>query len=101
MSFDGGTLAVPSFFSSGLIRLTAYASLTELPPSLTSLPTSVALDLASGSVASGAVVVRGLPWTGFMARTFENGTLTCGSISCQGNYSGIFPHRRLRELGRN
>lgn len=95
---DGGTLAVPSFFSSGRLGLTFDPIVV---PSLTSLPTSIALDLASGSVTSGSVVMRGLPWTGFMARTFENGTLTCGSINCQGNYSGIFPHRRERLAGRN
>jgi hypothetical protein len=34
----------------------------------------------------------GLPATGFMVRTFSNGTLTCGTASCQGNYASLFNH---------
>ena len=39
-----------------------------------------------------AVTFLGLPVTGFMVRTFDNGTLTCATGSCQGNYSALFPH---------
>ncbi len=38
------------------------------------------------------VTFFGLPVTGFMVRTFDNGTLTCATGSCQGNYSALFPH---------
>ena len=36
---------------------------------------------------------RGLPVIGFMARTLSNGTLTCGTASCQGNYGSLFDHK--------
>jgi hypothetical protein len=38
----------------------------------------------------------GLPVIGFMVRTFRNGTLSCGSGACQGNYGGAFPHKYKR-----
>lgn len=34
----------------------------------------------------------GLPVTGFMIRTFSNGTLTCTTGACQGNYASLFDH---------
>jgi hypothetical protein len=42
--------------------------------------------------------IKGLPAIGFMVRTFRNGTLTCGSTSCQGNYGGSFAHKGARVL---
>jgi hypothetical protein len=41
---------------------------------------------------AGAGTFFGLPVTGFMVRTFANGTLTCGTAACQGNYSALFNH---------
>ena len=41
---------------------------------------------------TGDVTFFGLPVTGFMVRTFVNGTLTCGTGACQGNYGGLFVH---------
>jgi hypothetical protein len=38
----------------------------------------------------------GLPIIGFMVETFLNGTLSCGSATCQGNYGGTFPHTTSR-----
>lgn len=37
-------------------------------------------------------VFFGLPVTGFMIRTFSNGTLTCATGACQGNYASLFDH---------
>ena len=34
----------------------------------------------------------GLPTLGFMIRTFDNGNLTCGTATCQGNYGAIENH---------
>ncbi|HZZ94539.1 MAG TPA: hypothetical protein VFE23_18390 [Usitatibacter sp.] len=34
----------------------------------------------------------GLPVTGFMIRNFANGSLTCGTATCQGNYGSLFNH---------
>lgn len=47
--------------------------------------------------AAGPVVFNGLPVTGFMVRTFNNGTLQCTGASgtagtCQGTYSALFNH---------
>ncbi len=47
---------------------------------------------AFGAPVTGDVTFFGLPVTGFAMRTFTNGTLTCGSGSCQGNYGGLFVH---------
>ena len=40
----------------------------------------------------GAVTFFGLPVTGFMIRNFQNGSLTCGTATCQGNYGSLFNH---------
>ena len=50
--------------------------------------------LPTGQVnfAANPTTYLGLPSTGFMIRTFSNGTLTCGSGTCQGNYASLFDH---------
>lgn len=63
---------------------------------LQSLATTTVRDMRTDRLTTGALVVRGLPMTGLMVRTFLNGTLTCGSIACQGNYGGSFAHRYRR-----
>jgi hypothetical protein len=63
---------------------------------LRSLPVTTIRDMRNDTLAAGEMVVRGLPVVGFMVRTFLNGTLTCGSINCQGNYGGSFVHRYRR-----
>jgi hypothetical protein len=62
---------------------------------LTSQPSSTWVDLRTGATGTGAVTLLGYPTIGFMVRTFENGTLSCGAASCQGNYASAFPHRRV------
>jgi hypothetical protein len=49
-------------------------------------------------LANGTVYL-GLPVTGFMIRTFANGTLTCTSGACQGNYASIFDHAYRNLIG--
>jgi len=63
---------------------------------LRSLPVTTMRDMRNDTLSAGELVVRGLPVVGFMARTFLNGTLTCGSTACQGNYGGSFVHRYRR-----
>jgi len=46
----------------------------------------------TGAGIVGAQRFLGLPVTGFMIRTFSNGTLTCTSGACQGNYASLFAH---------
>ena len=45
-----------------------------------------------GGLTTGAQTFHGLPVVGFMIRTFANGTLTCGTATCQGNYGGSVSH---------
>jgi hypothetical protein len=47
---------------------------------------------AAGAPTAGVATFFGLPVTGFMVRTFANGSLTCGSAACQGNYGAAFTH---------
>jgi hypothetical protein len=53
---------------------------------------SVGSDVLAATVVPGAPVFYGLPVTGFMIRTFSNGTLACSTGSCQGNYASLFDH---------
>jgi len=46
----------------------------------------------AGATFATAITFAGLPVVGFMVRTFSNGTLSCGTASCQGNYSGLVNH---------
>lgn len=61
----------------------------------TAVGTNVAA-IAAGT--AGAQTFFGLPSTGFMIRTFDNGTLTCSSGSCQGNYSALFRHSYITTI---
>ena len=51
-------------------------------------------DLLTTSITGSATPVTffGLPVTGFMVRTFSNGTVQCAAGNCQGNYGGLFQH---------
>ena len=81
-SFENGRMSLGPQFSSSIV----------------SLASSTALDLRTGTTASGRYAIKGWPATGFMARVFENGNLSCGAITCQGNYGGSFKHRRVRVI---
>jgi hypothetical protein len=82
-----GALLVPSSYNAGRISLRILTAYT-----MDSLPSSVAVDMQTGTTVQSSFRIFGLPVTGFMARTFENGTLTCGGSTCQGNYASAFPH---------
>jgi hypothetical protein len=75
-------------FQNGWITMYAAYSLP-----LISLPTSTRIDIAGGQVTAGTHTFVGLPVVGFSARTFTNGTLSCGAGSCQGNYGSGFAFR--------
>lgn len=66
--------------------------------SLTSLTSSTKTTVSTGAVVAGAHTFTGLPMTGFMVRTLENGTLNCSTGSCQGNYGGNMPLRFTRTI---
>ncbi len=83
--------------SSGWATLSPF-NVPGPPPQVTSQPSSSRMTLATGAVTNGAHVFTGLPVIGFGARTFQNGLLQCGSISCQGNYGAAFPLKYLRKI---
>jgi hypothetical protein len=88
-----GALLVPASFEAGRISLRIEAG-----AGMTSLATSIAVDMQTGAATQSAYRLFGLPLTGFMARTFENGTLSCDATSCQGNYSAAFVHDKTRAI---
>lgn len=54
---------------------------------------SITTPISTGVGAAGSQTFSGLPVMGFMVRTFNNGTLTCGTASCQGTYGSAFDHK--------
>ncbi len=91
--FARGSLPVTPTFQHGWIRLSAPDA-----ASLTSLASSTRMDLATGRQVVGAHQFAGLPVVGLSAWTLQNGTLSCGAGSCQGNYGGAFPLKYLRTI---
>jgi hypothetical protein len=61
-------------------------------------------DASTGSLdapvltAGVAVTFFGLPVTGFAVRNFANGSLTCSTGICQGNYGGLFQHSYVNRI---
>jgi hypothetical protein len=53
---------------------------------------------APGAAAAGAQTYLGLPVVGFAVRTFNNGSLSCGTATCQGNYGGLFTHNYIQTI---
>jgi hypothetical protein len=88
-----GGIGVPENFFNGRLSLQFDAMGT-----VSSLPGSSWVDLATGATGSGSVSLFGLPVAGFMVRTFENGTLSCSGGACQGNYASAMPHRRIMRI---
>lgn len=79
-------LGIRSGFNNGWMRLSAFESRV-----INSLPQSSRLDLATGVATQGAHTYRGLPASGIMVRSLQNGLLSCGGQTCQGNYGGSVP----------
>lgn len=88
-----GGIDVPGDFSNGRLKLQFDGQ-----GPVSSLPGSSWVDMATGTVGTGAVSMPGYPAAGFVVRTFNNGTLSCGSGACQGNYASAMPHRRLTRI---
>ena len=84
------SVGVSSTFQNGWMRV-HFSDLNASGVGLVSDVTSVTV---TNAVAGAAAVqtYHGLPVVGFMIRTFNNGTLTCGTASCQGNYGGSVGH---------
>jgi hypothetical protein len=92
MGFNG-RFPVAAGFQNGWMRIVPSSTMP-----LTSEASSTRIDIATGAVASGAHVYSGIPVVGFMVRTFRNGTLACGTGTCQGNYGGAFPFKYRRSV---
>jgi hypothetical protein len=60
--------------------------------------TSSRINVLSGAASGGSHSFVGLPVVGFSVRTFQNGTLDCGGLSCQGNYGSAFPLKYQRAI---
>lgn len=60
-------------------------------PTIT-IQSATSISIADGAVSQAGGSLRGVQALGFMVRTFQNGFLTCGAITCQGNYGGSFAH---------
>jgi hypothetical protein len=61
-------------------------------PTTGRIGTTTGVGGAFGAVLAGPHTYFGLPVTGFMVRTFQNGNLVCGTGTCQGNYASAFNH---------
>lgn len=92
-SRNGRVVALPIVIENGWASLVfgsrgLRVPFTDFMGTITNLP--------DGSVTTGNIRSVGLPVVGFMARTFRNGTLSCGSTTCMGNYGGLFEHKSQR-----
>jgi hypothetical protein len=84
------TVSITSTFQNGWAAVHfsgVGASTTGLVSDATSTTTVI-----GGATTAGAQTFHGLPVVGFMMRTFDNGNLTCGTATCQGNYGGSQSH---------
>ncbi|MFZ3323637.1 MAG: hypothetical protein WA190_14795 [Usitatibacter sp.] len=55
-------------------------------------------DHASGAVKTSQASLHGAAAVGFMVRTYLNGALTCGAVTCLGNYGGAYPFVSTRNI---
>lgn len=94
------TISIRPDFQNGWARMTFTGDNATLVGIAADPPFSQAINVGSTTFVTGTASIRGLnptrffglPVTGFMIRTFANGTLTCAGASCQGNYASLFDH---------
>lgn len=79
-----------------------YAMISPSPsaPGLTSLPSSTAIDLATGAASTGAHKFAGLPVVGFAGWKFDNGSLSCAGQVCKGSFGVAYPHHMIPAVTR-
>ena len=85
------TVSVTSTFQNGWASL-HFSGPNASTVGLVSDTGSITTVIATGVAAVGPQTFHGLPVVGFMIRTFDNGNLTCGTATCQGNYGGSVSH---------
>lgn len=94
-SLNSASISIEGTFQNGWGRLT-FTGLNAVGSGLPTngAATSDTIDIGGAVVTAGVDhIYQGLPVTGFMVRTFNNGTLTCGTATCQGNYGAAFGHK--------
>jgi len=84
------TIGVTTTFQNGWADI-HFSGANASTVGLVSDATSVT-QVIGGAATTAAQTFHGLPVVGFMIRTFSNGTLTCGTATCQGNYGGSVSH---------
>jgi len=87
------TITVTTSFQNGWADIHfsgAGASTTGLVSDATS--TQISALNATNTASTQAQTFHGLPVVGFMIRTFSNGSLSCGTATCQGNYGASASH---------
>ena len=84
---------VTAGFQNGWANLT-FTGTNALGTGLSSA-TGVTDNLLTGATSALPQTFQGLPVTGFMVRSLNNSTLTCGTATCQGNYGSLFGHKYM------
>jgi hypothetical protein len=81
-------------FQSGWANV-QFTGAASIAPGLVSGVGSTTRNVTTNVTVVGAQTYQGLPVVGFMVRTFQNGTLSCAGVSCQGNYGSAFNHNYI------
>jgi hypothetical protein len=91
----GSVNAVPIQVTTGFQNGWANVAFTGTAATTTGLASAAGTttNIATAATAAGPQTFLGLPAVGFMVRTLNNSTLTCGTASCQGNYGSLFGHK--------
>jgi hypothetical protein len=87
-------VTVTSTFQNGWAAIT-WGPSNALTAGMGAIASSDRSALSGLTIPAGTAGVQtffGLPVTGFMVRTFQNGNLVCGTATCQGNYASAFNH---------
>src|SRR5207302_146385 len=94
--FNVTNVNITPTFQNGWARLSFTGPGANAPLGMGSTVTNIAImdstAVATTLVAPTPATFFGLPVTGFMVRSFANGTLRCGTATCQGNYGSLFNH---------
>jgi len=98
-SLNNLNITVSSAFQNGWANL-SFTGTNAATVGLSSLAGATVTNVNTGSTVTGVANYRGLPVVGFMARTLNNGTLTCTNAagvagSCQGSYGSLFDHKYI------
>ncbi len=98
-SVNSTTVQVDPAFQNGWANLRFTGANATGVGLITAGATSDTIDIGGAAVTPAVDhTYLGLPVTGFMVRTFNNGTLTCGTASCQGNYGSLFGHKFRQDI---